>query len=151
MLNKIIEEDLKTAQKNKDAVKVSTLRLLKSAMHNLSIERRGELKEEDIITVIRKEVKQRGDSIEKFKQGNRQDLVDKEKRELDILKGYLPKELGQEELTAIIKESIAETEAKDIKDMGKVMKVLIAKVKGRSDGKTISSLVSRELTTPGKD
>lgn len=149
MLNKRIDEDLKNAQKEKDSVKVSTLRLLKAAMHNLSIEKRQRLKEQDIITVIRKEVKQRRDSIEKFGQGNRQDLVDKEKRELDILKGYLPKELSREELLVIIRESIAESGAKDTGDMGRVMKLVMAKAAGRSDGKTVSSLVSGELAAPG--
>jgi len=121
MLKKRIDDDLIGAQKSKDAVKVSTLRLLKAAIHNTLIAKKDKLKEEDIITVIKREAKQRKDSMEKFKQGNRQDLVEKEEAELEILKAYLPEEINPDELLAIIRDSIAEAGALALKDMGKVI------------------------------
>ncbi len=145
MLIKRIDDELKSALRQKDSARVSTLRLLKSAIHNLSIEKQSELKQEDIIAVIRKEAKQREDSIEKFKQGNRRDLADREERELEILKEYLPEDMDQEELIAIIRESIKESGAEGIKDTGRVMKLVMPKVKQRANGKTVSALVNREL------
>ncbi len=151
MLSKRIDDDLIGAQKNKDAAKVSTLRLLKSAMHNISIAKKDKLGEDDIIAVIKREAKQRKDSIEKFKLGNRQDLVQIEEAELKILKAYLPEEIDSEELLAIVKESISETGASSSTDMGKVIKLVLAKVKGRADGKAVSIMVNRELAAPNKD
>lgn len=145
MLIEKIDNDLKQAQKDKDAIKVSTLRLLKSAMHNVEIAKRQELKDEDIIIIIKKHLKQGQDSIEGFRKGDRQDLVDKETKELEILKGYLPEELSPEVLLAMVGEAIAETGAVSPKDMGKVMKQVMAKAKGRADGKTLSELVKGEL------
>ena len=145
MLNDKIEDDLKQAMKNKDAVKVSTLRFLKAAMLNTKIEKRQELTEEDIIVAIKRQIKERNDSTEEFKKGNRQDLVDKETAELNILKSYLPEELNQEQLLDIVKEAIAEAGATSVKDMGRVMKIAMVKAKGSSDGKTLSAIVNKEL------
>jgi len=151
MLSERIDADLISAQKNRDAVKVSTLRLLKSAIHNTLIAKKEKLGEDDIIAVIKKQAKQRMDSIEKFKQGNRHDLVKKEEAELKILKAYLPEEIDPEELLVIVKESIFETEAIGPKDMGKVIKLVLTRVKGRADGKAVSVMVNRELAAPNKD
>ncbi len=151
MLKKRIDDDLIGAQKSKDAVKVSTLRLLKAAIHNTLIAKKDKLKEEDIITVIKREAKQRKDSMEKFKQGNRQDLVEKEDAELGILKAYLPEEMPPEELLLIVRESITEAGALGPKDMGKVIKLVLARVKGGADGKRVSEMVNKELAKPNKD
>jgi len=150
MLLEKIENDLKDALKAKDAEKVSTLRFLKSAIQNLSIEKKGKIKDEDVIGVIKKQVKQRKDSIDGFKKGGRQDLVDKETKELEILKIYLPEELKPEELLAIVKEVISETGASTQKDMGKVMKAVMERSKGKADGKTVSMLVNKELSKSAK-
>ena len=145
MLSKRIDDDLIGAQKNRDAAKVSTLRLLKSAMHNTLIEKKDKFGEDDILAIVKREAKQRKDSIEKFKEGNRQDLVEKEEAELEILKAYLPEEINPDELLAIIRDSIAEAGALALKDMGKVIKLVLTKAKGRADGKMVSAMVSREL------
>ncbi len=153
MLSKRIDNDLISAQKNKDSVKVSTLRLVKSAIHNISIAKKDKLSEDDIIEVVKKEAKQRKDSIEKFKEGNRQDLAEKEEAELVILKAYLPEEISAEELLVIVNDSIFEAGASGPKDMGRVIKLVLDKVKFRADGKTVSVMVGNELAklTKGKD
>jgi len=143
MLKDKIEKSLKHAMKNKDTVKISALRMLKSDMHNLSIQRKGEdLKEEDILKVIQKSVKQHKDSIEQFAKGKRDDLVKKEKAELAILESFLPKAMAKEELEGIVKDVIKELGASTKKDMGKVMKEVMAKAKGKADGKMTSQIVS---------
>ncbi len=151
MLSERIDNDLISAQKNKDSVKVSTLRLLKSAIHNISIAKRDKLSEDDIIEVVKKEAKQRKDSIEKFKEGNRQDLVEKEEAEFHILKAYLPEEISAGELLVVVNESISEAGALGPKDMGRVIKLVLDKVKSRADGKTVSTMVSKELAKFAED
>ena len=146
MLKDRIESDLKNALKNKDAVKVSTLRFLKSAMQNLAIEKRKDLEDSDIISVIKRQVKQRKDSIEGFKQGNRMDLVRKEELEHGILTSYLPEEISRENIILIVKEAIAESSAGSLKDMGSVIKLAMAKAKGQADGGMVSAIVKEELS-----
>ena len=146
MLTEKIDNDLRQALKNRDAARVSTLRFLKAALQNAGIEKRGELKDEDVISVIKKQVKQRKESIEEFKKGNRADLVEKETKELEILQGYLPAEINPKELAAIIKAVIAETNALSLKDMGKVIKEVMAKTRGSADGKAVSAMVKEELS-----
>jgi uncharacterized protein YqeY len=146
MLNEKIENDLKNALKAKEALKVSTLRFLKSAMHNLQIEKREELKEEDIVGVIKKQIKQRQDSIEEFKKGNRADLVEKETEELKILQQYLPQELSEAQLRDVAKSVISELNATSAKDMGRVIKEVMARASGRADGRLASAIVKEELS-----
>jgi uncharacterized protein len=146
MLIDKIDTDLRHALKNKDIAKVSTLRFLKSALQNLTIEKRKPLEEEDVISVIKKQVKQRKDSIESFKSGNRLDLAEKEERELEILKSYIPEEIGDSNLTCIIKDAIAQAGASSQGDLGGVMKIVMAVIKGRADGNRVSSLVKEELS-----
>ena len=146
MLIEKIEIDLKEALKSKDQIKVSTLRLLKSAIGYLAIEKKDDLKDDDVISVIKKQVKQRKDSIEGFKKGNREDLAQKEESELKILKAYLPEEITPEVLSAIIDEAISETGASTPRDMGMVMKAVMAKTKGLADGKIVSSIVNEQLS-----
>jgi len=141
-----IYNDLKEAMKKKDPIKVSTIRMLRAAIKNLSIEKRTEsLEEADILQIISKQVRQHEDSIEQFIKGGRTDLVEKESRELEILKSYLPPPLSNAEIVAIVKEAIAEVGAQTKRDMGKVMKVVMEKVRGRADGKTVSQVVAEQL------
>ena len=141
-----IDSDMKEAMKQKDTIKVSTLRMLMAAIKNLAIEKRTEsLEDGDVFQIISKQARQHEDSIREFGKGGRQDLVEKETRELEILKGYLPPALSIEEIVAIVKEGIAEVGAQTRADMGRVMKVCMEKMKGRADGKTISQIVSEQL------
>lgn len=147
MLQDKINKDLVEALKAKDDAKISTLRMLNSAIHNAAIAKRPkELEEPDILDVIAKQIKQHAESIEQFKKGNRQDLVDKETKETEILKSYMPEQMGEEEITKLIQEAIKEVDAKGMQDMGKVMKVVSPKTKGRADGKLVSDLVKKCLS-----
>jgi len=146
MFKEKIDNDFKEALKSKDEIKVSTLRLLKAAIQNAEISKQEPLSDEEIISAIKKQVKQRKDSIDGFKKGNREDLADKESKELELLKAYLPEEIRPEELLGLIKEAIVEAEATSPGDMGKVMKLVMAKTKGAADGKTVSALVNKELS-----
>jgi len=146
MLEDKIMEDFKSAMKNKDALKVSTLSFLRSQLKNVAIDKKKDkLEDGDVIAVIKKQIKQRQDSIENFKTGNRLDLAEKEQNELNILKSYLPQELPQEELEKIIGDIVKETGASTMKDMGKVMKELTPKIAGRADNKLVSELVRKKL------
>ena len=151
MLLERIEKDLKEALKSRDSMKVSTLRFLKSAIQNAAIEKREPLKDEEVITVIKKQVNQHKDSIEGFKKGNRQDLADKEQKELEILKSYMPEELPQEQLLAVVREAIEESGATSMKDMGKVMKIAMGKLAGRADGKAVNALAAKEFAKIDKE
>jgi uncharacterized protein YqeY len=142
MLKERIEKELKEALKQKDAIKTSVLRMLKSDLHNLSIQKKEEIREENIIKVIQKHARQHKDSIEQFKKGNREDLVQKEEKELAILESFLPEMLSEEELQKIIKDVIAELGAATKKEMGSVIKEVVARAKGKADGKTVSQIVS---------
>ena len=135
--------------KSRETLKSSTLAFLRAEMINLAIAKKKKLLDDnDVITVIKKQIKQRQDSIEQFSKGNRQDLADKESQELEILKAYLPPELPVEEIKKMIEEAIALTAAQGMKDMGKVMKEAGAKIAGRADGKLVSDLVRERLNKP---
>ena len=144
-----IQQDIKQAMKDKDKVKLSTLRLLMSEIKNKEIDAGGELEEGDILSIIQKAAKQRKESIEQYKKGGRDELAAKEERELDILSAYLPKQLSQEELEAIIREAIEKCGATSPKEMGKVMKEVMPAVKGRADGKEVNALVRKLLEAAG--
>ena len=146
MLSKKIDTDLKGAMKAKDAVRVSVIRMLKTAINNKMIEKNvSELKDDDIIALIRKDIKRHQDSIEQFRKGKREDLAEKEEAELKILKSYLPKEASPDEIRAIVKNVIEETGAAGKKDFGRVMKGAMEKLKGACDGKAVSSIVNELL------
>jgi uncharacterized protein len=143
-----IDSDLKDAMRAKDAVRLGVLRMLKSALKYSAIEKAGtesQLDDTEAAQVIRKQVKQRQDSIEQFEKGGRPELAAKEKEELAILTAYLPQGLAAEELTKIVQETIAEVGATSKAQMGAVMKALQGKVAGRADGKTLSQEVQRQL------
>ena len=141
-----IDADLKDAMRAKEAGKLSVLRGLKSALKYAAIEKAdAALDDSAAVQVIRKQVKQRQDSIESFEKGSRPELAAKEKEELEILNAYLPKGLSAEELSALVRETIAEVGATSKAQMGAVMKALQTKVAGRADGKTLSAEVQKQL------
>lgn len=144
-LTEKIRTELTAAMKARDAERLSTLRLLQSAFKYQQIESGHELSDEEAMTVIRKAVKQRLDSIEQYTKGNRPELADKERREMELLKTWLPPELTDDEIESGIREIIASTGAQSKKDMGKVMKEAAAKYKGRVDGKKLQEIVGRLL------
>ncbi len=147
MLEDKIMQDYIQAMKDRDSVKSSVLSFLRSAMKNSAIDKKKEkLDDDEVISVIKKQVKQRNDSIEQFIKGNRQDLADKEKKELQILDLYLPEAIPEEKLKMIIKEIINSfSEPPTMKDMGKIMKDVMAKTGAAADGKLVSSIVKESL------
>ena len=145
-----VDSDLKDGMRAHDATKVGVLRMLKSAFKYAAIEKSGaeaELDDAEAVQVIRKQVKQRQDSIESFEKGGRAELVEKEKKELSILNEYLPQAMSAAELAQIVRETIAELGATSKAQMGVVMKALQAKVAGRADGKTLSQEVQKQLSS----
>jgi len=144
-----VDADLKDAMRAKNATKLGVLRMLKAALKNAAIEKSGAeaaLDDAETIQVIRKQTKQRQDSIESFEKGGRAELAAKEKEELSILNSYLPQAMSADELTKIVRETITEVGATSKAQMGAVMKALQAKVAGRADGKTLSAEVTRQLS-----
>ena len=124
--------------------------MLLSAINYYEIQKGGagySASEEDVLSVVQTQVKQRRDSIEQFKNAGRQELADKEQKELEILQVFLPEQLSEEEVLKLVKEAISQTNANSITDMGKVMGALMPKVKGKTDGNLISSIVKKELTS----
>ena len=144
-LTEKIRADLTAAMKAQDKEALGTLRMLQSAVKNEQISLGHELSDEEAMSVIRKGVKQRQDSVEQYTKGNRPELAAKESSEIEILKAYLPAELSDEELESGLREVVASTGAQSKKDMGKVMKEETARYKGRADGKKIQEIVSRLL------
>lgn len=140
-----IDRDIKMAQKSGDKTRLNITRLLKSEIKYKEIEKKDNLSDEEVLEVLQTSVKRHRDSIEQFKKGGRNDLAEKEEAELKIILEYFPQQLTEEELTCLIDEAIKEVEASSPKDLGKVMKVLIPKVKGRADGKKVNILVSQRL------
>ncbi|MCM3215327.1 MULTISPECIES: GatB/YqeY domain-containing protein [Niallia] len=141
-----LNNDMKQAMKNKDKDKLTNIRMLKAAIQNESIKIGGDLSEEDELTVLSREVKQRKDSLHEFEKAGRQDLVDKVRAELKHVEIYMPDQLSEEELSAIVTSVIAETGASSKKDMGKVMAALMPKVKGKADGSLVNKLVQQHLS-----
>lgn len=147
-LQKRIDEDLIAAMRAKDSTRLGVLRMLKAALKNVAIDKAGaggELEDSEAVAVVRKQVKQRQDSIESFEKGGRIELAEKERAEIAVLTGYLPQAMSAEELKRVVAETIAETGATSRAQMGAVMKALQQKVAGRADGKTLSMEVQRQL------
>jgi uncharacterized protein len=146
MLMEQIAADMKDAMRAKDVTRLSTLRMLKSAVEYYKIEKKQEqLTDADVVLVIKKQIKQRQDSIEGFEKGGRADLVEKEKAELAILKAYLPDELSASQVEEIVKATVAELGATTKADMGKVMKAVQIKTAGRADNRLVSQIVLANL------
>jgi len=144
-----IDGDLKEAMKARETQRLGVIRMLKSALKNSAIEKygvTGQLDDAEALAIVRKQVKQRQDSIEGFTKGGRPELAEQEKQELDILNSYLPQQLGPEEITKLVTEAITEAGATSKAQMGAVMKVAQAKAAGRADGKALSQEVQRQLS-----
>ena len=139
--------DMKDAMKAREAgkLRLSVIRLVRGAIRQQEIDGQKELSDEDVLGVISKEVKQRRDSIEDFKKGGRDDLVAEAEAEIAVLMEYLPQQLSEDEVRSLVKEAIAASGATSPKDMGKVMKELMPKVKGRADGKLVNGIVKELL------
>lgn len=147
MLEEKILDEFRKAMKDKDVLRVSTLSFLRAELKNVAIDKKKDrLEDADVISVIKKQVKQHEDSIEQFKKGARLDLVQKESGELEILKSFLPEQLSEERIKEAIEEVIALTGANKPQDMGKVMKELLPKLSGKADNKLVSELVRQRLT-----
>ena len=144
MRNQILE-DLKIAMKNQDKEKLSVIRMVKGAIQMTELNKKHELSDEEVIDVITKEIKSRKDSINEFKKGNREDLVKKTEDEIRILSEYLPEQLTEEELNTIIDEVFEIVKPESTKDMGKVMKELTPKVKGKADMGLVSKIVKEKI------
>jgi len=140
-----IQEDTKTALKAGDKVRVGTLRLLSAAIKNREIEMGNEATDEDVRDVAIKEAKRRRESIEAYRSAGREELAAAEEAELEILKPFLPEQLGDAELNALIDEAVAATGATSLKEMGKVMGAVMAKAKGKADGTVVQELVRAKL------
>ncbi|MGH7902370.1 MAG: GatB/YqeY domain-containing protein [Thermodesulfobacteriota bacterium] len=141
-----IPEDLKNALRNKNAVELSVLRMLQSAIRNKEIEKnKSELTDEEVIEVITSEIKKRRESIEGYTKGRRQDLADRENSELEVLMKYMPKQLTEEEVREEVRKAIQESGINNSKELGKVMKVIIPRTKGKADGAMVNRVVREEL------
>ncbi|MBM7651685.1 GatB/YqeY domain-containing protein [Neobacillus cucumis] len=142
-----LNNDMKQAMKNKEKDKLSVIRMVKASLQNEAIKLgTQELSEDAELTVLSREVKQRKDSLHEFDKAGREDLVDKLRTELENLELYLPKQLSEEELSEIVKETIAEVGATSKADMGKVMAAIMPKVKGKADGSLVNKFVQQHLS-----
>lgn len=144
-----IQKDMTEAMKARDERRLSALRMVKSALKNREVEKRGPLDDKEALQVLSTLVKQRKDSIEQFTKGGRTELADKEKAELTLIESYMPKAVGEEEVVSTVRATIAEMGSPTIKDMGNVMKAVMAKFSAsgaRVDGKQVSEVVKRELS-----
>lgn len=149
MLEEKILNDYKEAMKSRDALKSSVLSFLRADMLNqATAKKKNKLDDPETIVVIKKQIKQRQDSIEQFTKGNRLEMAEREKKELEILKAYLPPELSAEQIKLLIEEAIISTGSSGVKDMGRLMKELTVKIAGGADGKLVSDLVRQRLSTP---
>lgn len=140
-----ISDDFKDALKSGDKNKVSILRIIKAAIKNREIEKGSALSDDEIYAIFRSFAKRANESIEQFTKAGRTDLSEKEKQELVIIQSYLPRQLGEDEIRSLIKDTIVEVSAAGTKDMGKVMKAVMAKTKGQADGKLVNNLVKEIL------
>ena len=149
MLVEKIFNDYKEGMKARDTLKSSVLSFLRADMLNqATAKKKDKLDDAEVIVVIKKQIKQRQDSIQQFTSGGRLEAAEKEKKELEILKGYLPEELSEDKIKALIEEAVISTGASSLKDMGRLMKELTVKIAGQADGKLVSDLVRQRLSTP---
>jgi len=144
-LKQRIDQDTKEALKKRDSLRLNVLRMLKSEIKYKEIDKGSELSDDEVISVISSSVKKRKDSIQQFEKGGRDDLVAREKAELELILEYLPEQLTEEELFKIINQAIKEVNATGPSDLGKVMKQVMPEVRGRADGKRVNQLVSSQL------
>jgi len=144
-----LTSDLKESLKSGDKAKLSVVRMLLSSIKNKEIDKRGELSEDEGLDVLSHAAKLRKESIEEFAKGGREDLVQKEKEELKVVENYLPEQLSEDKLKEIAKLAILEVSATSAKDIGKVMKILMPRLKGKADGKIVNKIVQQALESQG--
>lgn len=137
-------EDLKSAMRNKDKLRKDTITMVRAAIKQKEVDDKVELNDQDVIDILTKQLKEKKHSIEEFKKGDRQDLIEQTNKEIDVLLDYLPKQLGEDELRQIIQETMDENNINSVKDMGTLMKNIMPKIKGRADGNTVSK-IAKEL------
>jgi len=145
-LEERLVEEMKQAMRSGDKLRLSTIRMIRTALKNKEIETRKKLDEDEIFRVIQGRVRRGEESVEQFRAGGRMDLVEKETKEMEILKSYLPQSLSQEEILAVIDQSIQENQASSLKDLGKVMKSVMSKLGGKADGKLVNQWVKERLS-----
>ncbi|MBN8200596.1 GatB/YqeY domain-containing protein [Bacillus sp. CMF12] len=141
-----LNEDMKQAMRNKEKEKLTVIRMIKASLQNEAIKLGEELNEEQELTVLSREVKQRKDSLHEFEKAGREDLVEKIRTELQYVELYMPKQLSEDEVSKIVAETVAETGASSKADMGKVMAAIMPKVKGKADGSLVNKLVQQHLS-----
>jgi uncharacterized protein YqeY len=141
-----LNEDMKQAMRNKEKEKLTVIRMIKASLQNEAIKLGEELNEEQELTVLSREVKQRKDSLHEFEKAGREDLVEKIRTELQYVELYMPKQLSEEEVSKIVAETVTETGASSKADMGKVMAAIMPKVKGKADGSLVNKLVQQHLS-----
>jgi uncharacterized protein len=141
-----LNDDMKQAMKNKEKDKLTVIRMIKASLQNEAIKLGGELNEEQELTVLSREVKQRKDSLHEFEKAGREDLVEKLRNELVFVELYMPKQLSEDEVSKIVQQTIEETGASGKADMGKVMSAIMPKVKGKADGSLVNKLVQQHLS-----
>ncbi|WP_100488637.1 GatB/YqeY domain-containing protein [Sporolactobacillus pectinivorans] len=141
-----LNSDMKQAMKARDKVRLSVIRMIKTALQNESIKKMKELSEDEVLAVLSRELKQRKDSLQEFENAGRQDLVEEVSNEIAIVQTYMPEQLSEEDIKSIIDETISEVGAGSKADIGKIMKVIMPKLKGRADGSLVNRLVRSKLS-----
>ena len=139
-------DDLKSAMKDKDTVRKNAVQMVRASVLQVEKDNKITLDDEGVIEVVAKEVKKRKDVLPEYEKSGRQDLIDELTREIEVLMAYLPQQMSEEEIEALVIDAIAQTEAKSMKDIGKVMAVIMPKTKGKADGKVINNFVKKHLS-----
>lgn len=145
-LKETLLQDLKAAMKDKDTIRKNTIQLVRAGVLQIEKDNHVELDDDGVLDVVAKELKKRRDSLPEFEKSGRTDLIDNLNREIEVLLGYLPEQLTEDEIQKIVEETIAETGASSMKDMGKVMGAVSPKVKGRADNRVVSGYVKKLLS-----
>jgi uncharacterized protein YqeY len=145
-LEERLVDEMKQAMRSNDRIRLSTIRMIRTAVKNKEIEHRRQLDDEEIQRVIQGLLRKGEESVEQFRVGGRMDLVEKETREIEIMKSFLPDSLSEEEILTVIDQTIQETQASSLKDLGKVMKSVMPKLAGKADGKRVNQLVKERLS-----
>lgn len=140
-----LDQDMKQAMKDRAALKLSVIRMVKAALKNEEINKGSLLSDDEVLTILTRELKQRRESLHEFEKAGRVELASKSREEIDVLSAYLPAQLSEDEIRDIVREAIATTNASSKKEMGKVMGAIMPKVKGRADGNLVQKIVSEEL------
>lgn len=145
-LSERLNDDMKQAMKNQDKFKLSVIRMIRSAIKNVEIDQKKTLDDNEVLDILNREIKQRKDSLQEFEKADRDDLAETVRKEIEVIAVYMPQQLTEEEIHAIVQQTIQETGASSKADLGKLMSALMPKVKGRADGKLVNQLVQQLLS-----